>query len=65
MGVDVVLNPIGAVDDVAVPSVRVLEISAEDVLEYKPEELEDGNIPEDPVPVGMAVMPEVVTVWVI
>ena len=33
MGVDVVLDPIGAVDDVAVPSVRVLEISAEDVLE--------------------------------
>lgn len=61
MGVDEVLNPFDGLD-VAVPSVKVLDTSIEDVFEYRPDELEVGKISEESVPVGMDVTTEVVTV---
>lgn len=58
------LNPMDRVE-VGTPPVKVLDISREVVFVYRPEVLDDGKIPEDPVPEGNVVTPELVTVWVI
>jgi len=58
------LNPIEGIE-VGIPPVKVLDTTIELVFVNRPRVLDDGEIPEDPVPGRKDVTPEAVSVRVI